>query len=49
MPSEADETCGIGVEHGFIVCPDGLDCNAKQGAYPFIAALGTLIDLDKIF
>ena len=41
MPNEYDGTCGDKASFGQIVCPKGADCNAKPGAYPFIAALGT--------
>jgi len=40
MPNEYDGTCGDKASFGQIVCPKGADCNAKPGAYPFIAALG---------
>ena len=42
MPNEYDGTCGDKASFGQIVCPKGADCNAKPGAYPFIAALGTV-------
>ena len=41
LPNEFDKTCGEKASFGFIVCPKGQNCDAKQGAYPFIAALGT--------
>ena len=40
LPTEADGTCGDTTSFGFIVCPKGQQCAAKQGAYPFIAAIG---------
>ena len=42
LPTEADGTCGEPVSFGFIICPAGQNCTAKQGAYPFIAAIGEL-------
>ena len=41
LPNEHDGTCGLPVKYGYIVCPKGQDCDAKQGSYPFIVALGT--------
>lgn len=41
LPNEYDKTCGEKASFGFIVCPKGQNCDAKPGAYPFIAALGT--------
>ena len=41
LPNEYDKTCGDKASFGFIVCPKGQDCDAKPGAFPFIAALGT--------
>ena len=38
--TEGEGTCGDTTSFGFIVCPKGLRCAAKQGAYPFIAAIG---------
>ena len=52
LPNEFDGTCGESIKFGFIVCAKGQDCNAKFGAYPFIAALGMLNILfydDSIF
>ena len=43
LPNEYDKTCGAAAKFGYIVCPPGQDCDAKQGAYPFIAALGRYI------
>ena len=40
LPNQYDNTCGNNVKFGFIVCAKGADCDAKFGAYPFIAALG---------
>ena len=40
QPTEADGTCGDTTSFGYIVCPKGQQCAAKQGAYPFIAAIG---------
>ena len=40
FPNEFDLTCGDTAKFGFIVCGKGQDCDAKFGAYPFIAALG---------
>jgi len=40
LPNEYDGTCGESIKFGFIVCAKGQDCDAKFGAYPFIAALG---------
>ena len=40
LPNKYDGTCGNNVKFGFIVCAKGQDCDAKFGAYPFIAALG---------
>ena len=40
LPTEAEGTCGEPVSFGFIICPAGQNCTAKQGAYPFIAAIG---------
>ena len=40
LPNEEDNTCGASAAFGQIVCPRGQDCDSKQGAYPFIAALG---------
>ena len=40
LPNVYDKTCGDEVKFGFIVCAKGQDCDAKFGAYPFIAALG---------
>ena len=45
MPNEYDGTCGDKASFGQIVCPKGADCNAKPGAYPFIAALGTVSNI----
>ena len=40
LPTEAEGTCGDSATFGYIVCPKGQDCDAKQGAYPFMAAIG---------
>ena len=40
LPTEAEGTCGEKASFGYIICPPGQDCSAKQGAYPFIAAIG---------
>ena len=41
LPTEAEGTCGETTSFGYIVCPKGQQCAAKQGAYPFIAAIGS--------
>ena len=43
LPTEAEGTCGDKASFGYIICPPGQDCSAKQGAYPFIAAIGMKI------
>ena len=43
LPTEAEGTCGYVAYFGFIVCPKGQNCDARPGAYPFIAALGMKI------
>ena len=43
LPNEYDGTCGESIKFGFIVCAKGQDCDAKFGAYPFIAALGRFV------
>ena len=43
LPTEAEGTCGEKASFGYIICPPGQDCSAKQGAYPFIAAIGMKI------
>ena len=42
LPNEYDGTCGESIKFGFIVCGKGQNCDAKFGAYPFVAALGMI-------